>query len=81
MNQYILTTTFLSIIAIVTCCLGGIYNFDVVQDAEATGCPTQFVTEHIDNAIKAYEDGDAKEVKNQLDLAKEAVGQFSEEEE
>lgn len=77
MNPYII----LSILTIITaCCLGGIYTFNL-QDAQATGCPTQFVTEHIDNALKAYEDGDAKEIKNQLDLAKEAVGQFEEEEE
>lgn len=71
--------TIFLVAAIITCCLGGIYAFNA-QDAQATGCPTQFVTEHIDNAIKAYEDGDAKEIKNQLDLAKEAVGQFEEEE-
>lgn len=47
--------------------------FETVQTAQATGCPTQFVNEHIDNALKAYEEKNAEEVKNELDLAKQAL--------
>ncbi|HET6717115.1 MAG TPA: hypothetical protein VFG90_08280 [Nitrososphaeraceae archaeon] len=54
---------------------------DQLQTAQATGCPTNFVAEHVDQALAAYAAGDAKEVKNQLDLAKEAITVASEEKE
>ncbi len=45
-----------------------------VQQAYATGCPTQFVSEHIKNAKAAFESGNNEEVLNQLQLAEEAIG-------
>ena len=39
----------------------------------ATGCPTEFVAEHIQNAKKALESGNTEEVLNQLELAEEAI--------
>jgi hypothetical protein len=44
-----------------------------VQQSYATGCPTQFVAEHIQNAKKALENGNTEEVQNQLQLAEEAI--------
>jgi hypothetical protein len=44
-----------------------------VQQIYATGCPTQFVAEHIQNAKKALESGNTEEVQNQLQLAEEAI--------
>jgi hypothetical protein len=44
-----------------------------VQQSYATGCPTQFVAEHIQNAKKALESGNTEEVLNQLQLADEAI--------
>ena len=44
-----------------------------VQQIYATGCPTQFVEEHIQNAKKALESGNTEEVQNQLELAEEAI--------
>ena len=44
-----------------------------IQQSYATGCPTQFVAEHIQNAKKALESGDTEEVQNQLELAEEAI--------
>lgn len=51
------------------------------QTAEATGCPANFVKEHVDQALKSFESGDYPEVKNQLDLAKDATKVFEEEDE
>ena len=45
-----------------------------VQQVYATGCPTNFVSEHIKNAKAALESGNTEEVMNQLDLAQEAIG-------
>ena len=45
-----------------------------VQQVYATGCPTNFVAEHIKNAKTALESGNTEEVMNQLDLAQEAIG-------
>ncbi len=45
-----------------------------VQQVYATGCPTQFVSEHIKNAKAAFESGNNEEVLNQLQLAEEAIG-------
>ena len=44
-----------------------------VQQIYATGCPTQFVEEHIQNAKKALESGNTEEVQNQLQLAEDAI--------
>ena len=44
-----------------------------VQQVYATGCPTNFVSEHIQNAKKALESGNTEEVLNQLELAEEAI--------
>ena len=44
-----------------------------VQQIYATGCPTQFVAEHIQNAKNALESGNTEEVQNQLELAEEAI--------
>lgn len=44
-----------------------------VQQIYATGCPTQFVGEHKQNAKKALESGNNEEVLNQLQLAEEAI--------
>lgn len=63
----------------VACCAGAI-NY-LVNDASATGCPTNFVNEHIDNALKAFDEKNAEEVKNQLDLAKQALSMAAEEKE
>ena len=52
-----------------------------VQQVYATGCPTNFVSEHIKNAQTALESGNTEEVKNQLELAEEAIGMASEESE
>ena len=50
-----------------------------VQQVYATGCPTNFVSEHIKNAKTALEKGDTEEVLNQLQLAEEAIGMAAEE--
>lgn len=50
-----------------------------VQQIYATGCPTNFVSEHITNAKAALESGNIEEAMNQLDLAEEAIGMASEE--
>ena len=44
-----------------------------VQQIYATGCPTQFVEEHIQNAKKALESGNTEEAQNQLQLAEDAI--------
>jgi len=44
-----------------------------VQQIYATGCPTQFVADHIQNAKNAIESGNTEEVQNQLELAEEAI--------
>ena len=48
-----------------------------VQQAYATGCPTNFVSEHIKNAKTALQNGNNEEVLNQLQLAEEAIGMVS----
>ena len=45
----------------------------VQQQVYATGCPTNFVSEHIQNAKNALESGNTEEVQNQLELAEEAI--------
>ena len=45
----------------------------LVEQAFATGCPTNFVSEHIQNAKTALESGNTEEVQNQLELAEEAI--------
>lgn len=45
-----------------------------VQQIHATGCPTDFVSEHIKNAKAALQNGTTEEALNQLDLAEEAIG-------
>lgn len=52
-----------------------------VQQINATGCPTNFVSEHIKNAKAALQNGTTEEVLNQLELAEEAIGVASEENE
>ena len=52
-----------------------------IQQIYATGCPTQFVWEHIQNAKKALENGNNEEVQNQLELAEEALGMAAQESE
>jgi hypothetical protein len=52
-----------------------------IQQAFATGCPINFVSEHIQNAKKALESGNTEEVLNQLELAEEAIGMAEEESE
>ena len=52
-----------------------------IQQIYATGCPTQFVGEHIQNAKKALENGNNEEVQNQLELAEEALGMAAQENE
>jgi hypothetical protein len=51
-----------------------------VQQIYATGCPTNFVSEHIKNAKTALESGNT-EVMNQLQLAEEAIGMAAQESE
>jgi hypothetical protein len=51
------------------------------QQVHATGCPTNFVSEHIKNAKTALEGGNIEEVMNQLELAEEAIGMAAEESE
>jgi hypothetical protein len=53
----------------------------LVQQVYATGCPTNFVSEHIQNAKTALESGNTEEVMNQLELAQEAIGMADEESE
>ncbi|MDQ3970341.1 MAG: hypothetical protein M3227_01485 [Thermoproteota archaeon] len=48
-----------------------------VQQVYATGCPTNFVSEHIKNAKTALQNGNNEEVLNQLQLAEEAIGMVS----
>ena len=55
--------------------------FAIQQQSYATGCPTNFVSEHIKNAKTALESGNTEEVKNQLELAEEAIGMASQESE
>ena len=50
-----------------------------VQQVYATGCPTNFVSEHIKNAKTALESGNTEEVLNQLQLAEEAIGMAAQE--
>jgi hypothetical protein len=50
-----------------------------IQQIYATGCPTNFVSEHIKNAKTALESGNTEEVKNQLELAEEALGMAAQE--
>ena len=50
-----------------------------VQQIYATGCPTNFVSEHIKNAKTALESGNTEEVLNQLQLAEEAIGMAAQE--
>ncbi len=52
-----------------------------VQQIYATGCPTNFVSEHIKNAKTALESGNTEEVLNQLQLAEEAIGMAAQESE
>ncbi len=52
-----------------------------VQQIYATGCPTNFVSEHIKNAKTALESGNTEEVMNQLELAEEALGMAAQESE
>jgi hypothetical protein len=52
-----------------------------VQQIHATGCPTDFVSEHIKNAKAALQNGTTEEVLNELQLAEEAIGIASEEKE
>jgi len=52
-----------------------------VQQIHATGCPTDFVSEHIKNAKAALQNGTTEEVLNQLELAEEAIGQAEQENE
>jgi hypothetical protein len=52
-----------------------------IQQVHATGCPTNFVSEHIKNAKTALEGGNTEEVMNQLELAEEAIGMAAEESE
>ncbi len=50
-----------------------------IQQSYATGCPTEFVAEHIQNAKTALESGNTEEVLNQLNLAEEAINAAAEE--
>jgi hypothetical protein len=50
-----------------------------VQQIYATGCPTNFVSEHIKNAKTALESGNTEEVLNQLNLAEEAINAAAQE--
>ena len=50
-----------------------------LQQVNATGCPTNFVEEHIQNAKQALEEGNTEEVKNQLELAEQAISMAQEE--
>ena len=52
-----------------------------VQQIHGTGCPTNFVSEHIKNAKAALQNGTTEEALNQLELAEEAIGVASEENE
>jgi hypothetical protein len=52
-----------------------------VQQIYATGCPTNFVSEHIKNAKAALQNGTTEEALNQLELAEEAIGVAAEENE
>jgi hypothetical protein len=53
----------------------------IQQQSFATGCPTNFVSEHIKNAKAALQNGTTEEALNQLELAEEAIGVASEENE
>lgn len=50
-----------------------------IQQSYATGCPTEFVAEHIQNAKTALESGNTEEVLNQLNLAEEAINAAAQE--
>ncbi|MGV8107129.1 MAG: hypothetical protein ACP5OH_05105 [Nitrososphaerota archaeon] len=52
-----------------------------VQQIYATGCPTNFVSEHIKNAKAALQNGTTEEALNQLELAEEALGVAAQENE
>lgn len=52
-----------------------------VQQIHATGCPTNFVSEHIKNAKAALQNGTTEEALNQLELAEEAIGVAAQENE
>lgn len=50
-----------------------------IQQSYATGCPTEFVAEHVQNAKAALESGNTEEVLNQLNLAEEAINAAAQE--
>lgn len=50
-----------------------------IQQSYSTGCPVQFVEEHIQSAKAALESGDTEEVLNQLNLAQEAINAAAQE--
>ena len=52
-----------------------------IQQIYATGCPTNFVSEHIKNAKAALQNGTTEEALNQLELAEEALGVAAQENE
>jgi hypothetical protein len=49
------------------------------QNVFSTGCPTDFVGEHIKNAKTALESGNTEEAMSQLQQAEEAIADVSEE--
>ena len=51
------------------------------QNVFVTGCPTQFIGEHVQNAKLALQNGDTQEAMNQLDQAEQAIAMISSEEE
>lgn len=53
----------------------------LVGQVYATGCPTNFVAEHIEEAIKAIENQQYDAALNELELANEAIGSINEESE
>ena len=59
----------------------GVTIVAAVQQINATGCTTNFVSEHIKNAKAALQNGTTEEALNQLELAEEAIGVASEENE
>ena len=64
-NKYIITFGLVGVILAI--------SLVSVQQIYATGCPVQFVSEHIQNAKTALESGNTEEVQNQLQLAEEAI--------
>lgn len=73
MTKYITTFSFLVLFLAI--------SIVSIQQAFATGCPTNFVSEHIQNTKTALESVNTEEVMNQLELAEEAIGVASEENE